>query len=657
MKAPRFFLSSVLLFWGWQVHTLWIAIIFALILEYAKKTTSKFKLKPSDFNKFVDISTILLAGTIVVALTIEAQEAILILLKWLPAISYPIIAAQEFSVNNTIDVQSFFLVARKKKKRHLFESKEIDVSYIYSLFCLLAAGTSNTKGNLYFICIVLFFAWALYTVRSKRTSLLVWGVCILVVVMAGYGTHKTIRLTRLKIGHWMMKYYADYYNTNPFKTAMSLGDIKALKLSSRIVLRVWFQDYAANKSYLLHNATYNILSRSNWYANFKFEPIQPGIEKTIWQINPPEKETQKMIVYFRPKRNKAILNLPSGVVSISEMAAGFCEKNKMQVIRIEDTPALVKGNVLYSDKLSYDAKPYKHDLLIPEKEKAGIIKIVKQLDLENKPEKEILTIVKQYFLTEYTYSLDLEGKGEYETPLENFFNRTKAGHCEFFATATVLILRQAKIPTRYATGFIAHEYSKMENKLIVRQRDAHAWVKVYINGQWMNFDTTPPLFLEKDNQAIPSSLVEDLFSFLGFKLSQLRHETGAQLMNQYGLWLTLPLGMILFFRLRKSNKIKRVRMSDNAVTDTSLKNNKVSFHQIADVLSEKGFERYPYETYQSWIDRVGHRFDDKELSNDLYTTLLFHNRLIFSQSGLKKHEKRKFESRVKTILKKITTVF
>jgi len=122
----------------------------------------------------------------------------------------------------------------------------------------------------------------------------------------------------------------------------------------------------------------------------------------------------------------------------------------------------------------------------------------------------------------------------------NFFNHTKAGHCEFFATATALLLRQVNIPTRYVTGYIAHEYSRLEGKLIVRQKDSHAWVKVFINGQWKNFDTTPPSFLIEDSEKTKSSLITDLLAFFGFKLSQLRNETGAKLMDKYGLWLTLP---------------------------------------------------------------------------------------------------------------------
>jgi len=590
----------------------------------------------------------------VIALAIDAEKAILILLKWLPLVFFPIIAAQEFSVNGKIDIQSFFLVARKKVGIGFHEPEKIDVSYIYGFFCILCAGTANVKGHLFYSCIALFSIWALWQVRSRRGYFFLWIIIVSVTIISGYAGHNTIRLTRMKINQWVMEYYAGYYNVNPFKSFSALGEITKLKLSDKIVLRVSFKDYTPGKTYLLHNATYNKFVISNWFARYRFETIKPGKDKTFWQINPPAKNVKKMTIYFRPVKKRAVLSLPSGVVTISEMKTGVCEKNTLQSIRIEDGPSLIKGVISYTDKLSYDANPHEYDLLIPEKEMPGIEKITKELLFEKKSEQEILKIIKHYFLTKYTYSLDLKGKGEAQTPLQNFLNHTKAGHCEFFATATVLILRRANIPARYATGYIAHEYFHLGGHLVVRQRDAHAWVKVFINGQWKNFDTTPPSFLQMDTQKIESSPVTDFLSFLGFKLSQLRHETGVKLMNRYGFWLTLPLGLILFFRLRSSNRIKRIRIPGNILKDRRSENSEASFYLIEKLLSQKGFSRYPYETYFSWLERIGHRFDNKGIRDSLKTLLLFHNRLYFSQSGLNKEQKRKFDSNIKNMLKELT---
>ena len=653
MKAPRLFLGAIVLFWGWQVQTIWIAIALALILESSHMVKSKFVFKPSDFNKFFDVCMVFFAGIIVISLTLEPEKAILIILKWLPLVFFPLITAQEFSVNGTIDSRAFFIVQRKRLKADIYDSKEIDISFLYSLFCILSSATANSKGPLFFVIVVLFFVWGLWQVRSRRVSFFLWMFCIFITILLGYVGHNAIRLTRIKINQWMMEYYAGYYADNPFKNFTALGEIGRLKLSDKIILRVWFQDYIEDKTYRLHTSSYTGFSKSNWFSGYGFKSVENGHDKTFWQINPLVNPRKKMTAYFRSSRENAVLTLPSGVLTISEIKALALKKNAMQSVRVEKIPSLIKYVVSYTGNLSYDAPPSDMDLQVPGNELPGIEKIIEELSLDKISDQEILNTIRNYFLTEYTYSLDLKGKQDQATPLQNFLNSTKSGHCEFFATATTLLLRKAKIPARYATGYMAHEYSLLGNHLIVRQRDAHAWSKAFINGQWINFDTTPPQFLEMDNQKVETSIISDFFSFLGFKLSQLRHETGAKLMNQYGLWLILPLGLTLFLRLRRSNRIKRIKLSGKSIDDTKQNPNDSPFYLIETKIVQQGFPRHSYETYSSWFARIMHHFDNENLNNELQILLQVHNRYCFSSSGLKKVEKVKFNSDIKNILERL----
>ena len=81
--------------------------------------------------------------------------------------------------------------------------------------------------------------------------------------------------------------------------------------------------------------------------------------------------------------------------------------------------------------------------------------------------------------------------GRKKSALSHFLLQSRAGHCEYFATATVLLLRAAGIPARYCRGYAVQEFSKLENRFIVRDRHAHAWTLAYVDGIWTNFDTTP----------------------------------------------------------------------------------------------------------------------------------------------------------------------
>ena len=93
---------------------------------------------------------------------------------------------------------------------------------------------------------------------------------------------------------------------------------------------------------------------------------------------------------------------------------------------------------------------------------------------------------------DYDYTLDFVGRGG-DRPLEDFLFRYKSGHCEYFATAMVLLLRSQGIHSRLATGFLGADYNPIEGLWVVRQANAHAWVEAYVPGQgWAEFDPTPP---------------------------------------------------------------------------------------------------------------------------------------------------------------------
>lgn len=77
-------------------------------------------------------------------------------------------------------------------------------------------------------------------------------------------------------------------------------------------------------------------------------------------------------------------------------------------------------------------------------------------------------------------------------PLHDFLFVTKAGHCEYFATAQAVLMRLLGIPSRVVNGFRRGEYNPWSGSLTVRQSDAHSWVEGYFPGAgWVEFDPTP----------------------------------------------------------------------------------------------------------------------------------------------------------------------
>jgi hypothetical protein len=109
---------------------------------------------------------------------------------------------------------------------------------------------------------------------------------------------------------------------------------------------------------------------------------------------------------------------------------------------------------------------------------------------------------------QYSYTLNLPRPAAGVDPLEHFLLRSKEGHCEYFATALALLLRNQGIASRLVVGFRCEEWNGLGNFYQVRQLHAHAWVEAYLpsdeipadlvrlhgpwlNGAWVVLDPTP----------------------------------------------------------------------------------------------------------------------------------------------------------------------
>jgi protein-glutamine gamma-glutamyltransferase len=101
--------------------------------------------------------------------------------------------------------------------------------------------------------------------------------------------------------------------------------------------------------------------------------------------------------------------------------------------------------------------------------------------------------IEKFLQTHYSYSLVLRGTPNSRDPLAMFLFDVREGHCEYFATAMAIMLRQLGIPSRLVNGFRMGEYNTLGNNWIVRQYDAHSWVEAYFPPYgWIEFDPTPP---------------------------------------------------------------------------------------------------------------------------------------------------------------------
>ncbi|MBP6681873.1 MAG: DUF3488 domain-containing transglutaminase family protein [Halioglobus sp.] len=76
-------------------------------------------------------------------------------------------------------------------------------------------------------------------------------------------------------------------------------------------------------------------------------------------------------------------------------------------------------------------------------------------------------------------------------PVDAFLFQTRAGFCEHFAAAFVVLMRSAGVPARVVAGYQGGEVNPVNRTVIVHQFDAHAWAEVWLQGKgWVRVDPT-----------------------------------------------------------------------------------------------------------------------------------------------------------------------
>lgn len=295
------------------------------------------------------------------------------------------------------------------------------------------------------------------------------------------------------------------------------------------------------------------------------------------------------------------------------------------------------------------------DLEVRELEIPALEQIIAGENLRGLSREETLQRVAALFAEKFTYRI-WQPPGRFkpgETPLSRFLLQTRAGHCEYFATATVLLLRQLDIPARYAVGYAVHEASG--SGYVVRLRDAHAWTLVWNPEKqiWDDLDTTPASWVKEEAaRASAFQWLQDAWNWLGFQFAKLRY--GQTNLRLYLLILIVPglavlLYQILFRRGRRRKKgQKATEIFDWPGLDSE-------FYQLERQLSERGLVRGASEPLNEWLARVATTPRLAELAAPMQEILRLHYRYRFDPLGLSETDRDILRRQVRACLESLGT--
>lgn len=642
MSAPAGLLAASTLLWGWMCELTPVAVPLAMLLEAWRFTGLRWDLSPKDFQRFADFCTwafVLQAGYLIVAKGWPLP--ILGIVQWLPPALAPLVLAQLYSSAGRIELSALFLSLRAASAGALARER-VDLSFAYAAICVLAAGAANVRTPWYFAAAVALVLWALWGVRSRRYPVWLWVGLVTIAVGAGYAGHQG--LSRLQA--WVFNIAIDYFQldlarTDPYRSTTDIGHIGELKSSDRILLRVALPS-GAPVPLLLHRASYDVYSAASWFARdgqFGEQLADDGSGR--WALAQPGQAQTDLTVSETLPNGVGVLALPSRTVAVSGLAPATLKRNRFGTVRVERAPGMIhyaaSGAAGTVDRSS---DPRASDLQLPANDARALGEIAGRLGLAGLPAQEAARAIETFFAAGFRYTTFREKTARAGNPIAEFLLESRAGHCEYFATATVLLARAAGIPARYATGFSVQEFSEIERRYVVRERHAHAWARLYFDGAWHDVDTTPPQWFAQEARS--ASFLEpftDIVSWLMFRINEWRaRPVGDREAIAWYAALAL-LFAILTWRLFRGRAFARAAGAPGAPAHAGDAGRDSPFRAIEQRMARRGLPRSAAETPREWVARIAPRFGP-EHRPALDQLLRFHYRHCFdpvSMSAADRH--------------------
>lgn len=656
--APPLVMGAGLMIWGWQNEFLAYAILMALILESSRFVGWRWSTPEKEFNNIADLSGIgFFIAVIYIFFTVRSQ-GIFTILSIMPFVLFLLLLTQLYSEQGALKLSVLITSLRKldpDNARGL--NRNIDISLPYFIICLISASAGNQRTIWFYILVCISLGYVLWRFRPGRYHFLAWAAMIVLAVGIGFGGQIGMRNMQWAIERSLMSVFDQFMwrYRDPNRVTTAIGTIGRLKFSDRILLRVK-TDRRLTEPLYLQEATYDSYNYGVWSTTKdSFLLIDPDPGGESWTLNNLKPKYSASIATYMVKE-VGVVPVPTGTGKIEGPGIIEINQNNNGAVKMEMREGWIRYGTRYISNRLPEWQPRESDLSVSRSYRDIFERLANELSLYDKSDQEVLRIVKSYFMDNFQYSLDRRQRYPRGRYLEDFLFESRQGHCEFFATSTVLLLRTLGIPARYAVGYYISEYSNLERQYVGRSRHAHSWVLAYVNNQWQVLDTTPSTWAPYEDAN--SSSLQGLFDFsawLRYKFSRLkaRDELEEEEQNEFELlWLLIPLTLILAWRLYIKERIQTARKTKQDKKPQPRPGMDSEFYKLAGLIEEKGFKRREGETMHTWLSRT----EPQVASDKISQALDLHYTYRFDPRGLTKQARQHLANLVGEIISEINSL-
>lgn len=523
LTPPALLSGVVVLLWGFATGNAIPAAVLALVLEGRRWIPIEWDFDEEGQSQAFYMSVLLMAAAMVLSWVLDEESAASFnVMLWMPFLFLPLEFVQRYGKRDFVVLNTFFFLTKRRldldrKEGREVAPMEINTGYPYILITLISACCVEKEVTHLWAWFCIAFLLLIFSVARAR-GMRPWGMLLvmpIVFALSWGGTQVLESAHEWAERHFRNRNFIQSSSTRTTSFMSQIGELGKVQLSPQIEWRVWSDEHPQ----YLRLASYNNYNQRRWSYSY----VQEGFDGWFESFKKHEKYVVNLdsgeTTYFRKKDEAQVRAMdpdggalirgtithtdPSAVVptlnqfmAISDIPGGvtFAEVNSMGTMRLVDRGAVINYRLhLDPDEEPQDKLPVEGiDLKIPEAEQAVVREFARKLGLhELESEKEVVQAIISYFGREFTYSTDFDpGEFDYQTThLDWFLNDVKCGHCEYYATAATLLLRECGIAARYTTGYSVNERSG--DRWNVRGTNAHAWTRAFIDGKWINVDATP----------------------------------------------------------------------------------------------------------------------------------------------------------------------
>ena len=398
----------------------------------------------------------------------------------------------------------------------LFETKNLRDGYIiiYSAFFIIASNFFHSQSIwliLYVFFVVIFLLAILIALSDRLKSLSLKNRLAMASRFVLYATPLMLILfvlfPRIPGPLWGLPSDA-FTSKTGLSEEMSPGSINRMISSPAIAFRVKFNEKVPpHRALYWRGAVLSLYDGKTWRRNDAPDTAQVNIH-----FSNDTKNTYDYRITLEPTNLKWLLSLeyPQPVDNPNLKNSYRISREAMLLMPKKITGIMnytVRSQTSASNRALFAQESYNNRLL-PVGKNPQTMQLARELfqSVELDAGRYVNTVLRYFHNNNFVYTLNPDLLGEHA--MDDFLFGSRRGFCEHYASAFTTLMRAAGIPARVVVGYQGGKMNPLDDYMIVRQSDAHAWSEVWLNNRWQRVDPTAAVAPDRVEQGVSHAGLE-----------------------------------------------------------------------------------------------------------------------------------------------------